>query len=796
MDITGGTGLRGTVAVAKSLSASFFALIVAAPLQANAQSALNEITVTAQKRVESAQDTPISILVVSGDELRSDAISKLEDLTISMPNVTVTETALGDVLFLRGIGSGQNNGFEQSVGTFIDGIYYGRGLQTRNAFLDVERVEVLRGPQSTFFGNNTVAGALSIASKLPSLDEIEGYAQGAWETGIGKGSVEAAVGGPITDKFAIRVAGIYSDQSGWQTNNTIGRREPREEKLAGRLTALWEPIDDFNVVLRVQAETSDTFGRAAQATGCPPPDGQAPAGYCFAFGVIGNGQTPDFTFDDSRNGGDGIASIPLADDFNKLDTFNTNLTLNWMIGDHQLTSVTGYNEYDDLRAQAGILLAGSFPAPVIPFANVEFVQEEFQQISQEIRLASPVGKALEYIIGFYYQHGELTVVNDFSAATFATRLSDHRQEEDTMSGFGALTWNVSETFRISGGLRYTNVEKKVVREQILASNQGNLDLDMAIPMTPANPLFGAFVFGFGWQSGLIQATREDDALLPSVNVQYDFTDNIMGYASYAEGFKAGGFDEQNGQMNVNTLAFNPEDATSFEGGLKMNFLDGSMRLNLAGFYTEFKNLQVQTFDGIINFFVTNAGTATSSGAEAELAWQLTDSLRFDLQGAYLRAKNKDRKNAQCTTSQVATLLGAPIAVPAPGCAIVGGVLVQDLSGQPLTYSPEFSGNFKVTYEHAFDNGFELVSTFGGFFEDDFFRSDDNDPYLVQDAYVKFNASLRLISDGGNWELAVIGKNLFDVRTSHSGDDLPLSAGSYFEFLDKPRIVAVQVRAVF
>ena len=152
-------------------------LMMGVTFAGHAQLQLEEIVVTAQKRAQNLQDVPISVLAVSGEEISRQGFKRLEEVTTLMPNVTVTEAALGDQLFIRGIGSGLNIGFEQSVGTFVDGVYLGRGLQSRNIFLDIERIEVLRGPQSTFFGNNAIAGAMSITTRGPS-ETWDGYVSG------------------------------------------------------------------------------------------------------------------------------------------------------------------------------------------------------------------------------------------------------------------------------------------------------------------------------------------------------------------------------------------------------------------------------------------------------------------------------------------------------------------------------------------------------------------------------------------------------------------------------------------
>ncbi|MCY4154497.1 MAG: TonB-dependent receptor [Gammaproteobacteria bacterium] len=749
---------------------------------------LEEIIVTAQKRNQSLQDVPISAIAVTGEELNRQGLKELEDVTAALPNVTITEGALNDFLFIRGIGSGLNIGFEQSVGTFIDGIYHGRGLQSRNSFLDIERVEVLRGPQSIFFGNNTVAGALNIVTRGPT-ESWQGYGSLLYEPETESKNAEIALGGPVTTTLGIRAAFRFNNQDGWQTNSTINKKEPREQRRAGRITLDWAPTEAFNATVKFQLESNDTRGRALQAVGCPPPDGQAPAGYCLAYGLLGPAMVPDtpapdFVFDDRRNGG-GPGPFPANGDFNDLSNGAVTATLNWQVIGHTLTSVTGYSWYDDHRSQSGQLLAGPFPTPILPFANIEHVSEDYEQYSQELRIASPTGGRLDYIAGIYWQSGKLNVTNDFSAATFATRLSQHDQDDETIAGFASLTWHVNDALRLSAGARYTQVEKDVDREQILASNQGNLDLTKALAMSPLNPLYGTFVFGFGWQNGALSASRKDDDFTPSFNIQYDWNDDLMTYFSYAQGFKAGGFDEQNGRLNSADFAFRPESVEAFEIGLKSTLANGAMNLNITAFHSEFTDLQVATFDGVINFLVTNAGESTAKGVELEYLWQINDQFRFAAQLAYLDTRYDSRPNGQCTTTQAAGL--------AAGCDFSGTRPFQDQAGQRLLYSPEFSGNVSLTHVYTFADGFELLSDLRVMFEDDIHTSDDNDPFLDQSAYAKLDFSVTLKNPGDTWELSVVGKNLTDKQTSHQGNDLPLSSGTYFRFLDKPRTVAVQAR---
>jgi len=759
------------------------AVILAAGIGTAQSAELEEIVITAQKREQSMQDVPISVVAVSGDEISAKGYGELTDITTALPNVTVNESALGDVLFIRGIGSGANIGFEQSVATFIDGVYFGRGLQSRNAFLDIERVEVLRGPQVAFFGNSAIAGALNIVTRNP-VEEFEGEFTLAYEDGTDKVTSELTIGGPLTETLGSRIALRYLDQEGWQTNSTIDEKEPQEERYAGRVTFDWEPSDTLNVTLKLQAEKSDTVGRALQAVGCPPPNpAQAPSTYCLIYGDL---PQSDFAFDDKRFGPGPGGPFPTKNDFNNLDSHSAIATLNWDLGEYTLTSVTSYSEYEDHRSQSGASIAGPYLGTLL--YNFEHVQEDFQQYSQELRITSSTNDYVEWMVGAYYQDIELDVTNDFAAGPTATRLSNHFQEDESWSVFGSATWYINTALRATLSLRYTEVEKEVTRRQIIAQNAGNHDFSAAVPMEPSHPLYNTIRVDFGWADGMLEADRNDDDLNPSINVQYDLNDSVMVYASFAQGFKAGGFDEQNGTLDPVAMSFDPEEVDSYEFGFKSSLFDRTMQLNAAIFRNEYNDLQVSTFDGVINFLVTNAASSVAQGLELDLLWQMSDSLRLSFQGAYLDAYYDERLNGQCTSPQS---VGA-----APGCDFSGAAPTQDLTDKSLPWAPKFAGNVTLEHSFTFKNGYELVSTVQLVYEDEFETADDNDPFLTEDTYTKANLTFRLTDPNETWDLSLIGKNIFDKRTSHQGNDLPLTAGSYFKMLDKPRTVALQGRIRF
>lgn len=820
---------------------------------AQAQAVLEEVVVTAQKREQSQQDVPISVSALSGEQLQTQNLVELETLSAQIPNIHISESAIGDKLFIRGIGSGINAGFEQSVGTFIDGVYYGRSLQTRSQFLDIERVEVLRGPQSTFFGNNAIAGALNIATRKPT-DELSGYANSFYEFEHNEHHVEGAIGGGITDTLAVRVAGLVSGLDGWVQNTISGDSEGEEDNQALRFSAAWTPTDTFDATLKLEHGDYDVLGRNLEVLGCPPVTGAAGTcqlttvpvlarfGAAFAAPLYSN-------FDDSFDGNtqynapvpaaytaavNSIGALeagrpipaPRADisqrDVGELANDNATLTLNLQLpGGHTLTSVTGLSEYDFFIHQSSDFMP-------IPAAGVSQL-EDFEQQSQELRIVSPGGATVDWLAGVYWQQSELSVREEVSLyfpapyfqpastfftdacraparatdptcrlpATIADTLSVHAQEEDSQAVFASFTWNINDSWRATFGGRYMRVDKSLDRRQSMT----DLAPGVTVPCPPAlagatgctpgqpllltanNPPRGT---AFGWRTGTLQLEREDSDFMPNVNLQWDLRDNMMLYTSYTEGFKAGGFDQRNLFLNAQSGQFGPEGVDAWELGLKSQLLDGDMLFNVALFRSDYDDLQVSTFDGVVNFLVNNAATARTQGIETDMRWLVSDSVIISGAFALLDAQWDSFPNAQCTAISLVTASNATCSVDA-----ATGLLVQDLSGDDLLMSPGYSGNLSIEHFLPIGSGLDVESQLLVYFEDDKYLAADNDPATLQERFAKLNLRVALVSDKG-WELALVGRNLTDELTSAHSEDLPLrSVNSFFRLTDRTRTWALQ-----
>ncbi len=761
----------------KKLSSAIVALALLGGASTAYSAQLEEVIVTAQKRAQSLQDVPISVAAMSGDKIQSSGMEGLSDLTVQMPNITITEAAAGDQMFIRGIGSGINPGFEQSVGTFIDGVYFGRGRQSVSSFMDIELVEVLKGPQSTYFGNNTIAGAINITTQKPTGD-FEGYVSGLHEFNHGESDVQFGFGGPVSDQVGYRIAGRYREIDGWVENTFLDRDEAAKESWALRGT-LQYTNDTLEAIVRVEGSDLEEDGNLFQAVMCPGVGGAV--GFPGCAVALGFPQFEDRFDEDKQDGAAGPFPNPTFDPDNMVheqDTFNASLTLNYDLDGSTLTSITAFASYDDFR--------NNIDVDFTPRAGIVSPRtEEYEQISQEIRLVSPGDETIDYIVGVYYQTSELELRDQFSFGAIPVgggSVLDHKhnQDEESYALFSAIAWNISDEFSVTLGLRYTEVEKEV--DGVLTA----YELDNVTPQDASG-------LGFLNPRGFFSTPAYDlddtySDFTPSLNLQWHVTGDMMVYFTYAQGFKAGGFDgisRSDGSDPVrygNTISFNSEEVDSYEIGMKTTLLDGAMNLNLALFRAEYSELQVSTFDGVGGFLVGNAGESVTQGLEGDIKWAATDELTLGLSFSFLDSEYEEFDGQQCRFDS-----------PNPSAVIPGTC---DLTGESLIFSPDWSGVFNLDYVMPIASDLELSFGLDVVFTDEFFTAADNDPNTMQDAYEKIDARIAIGDQDGVWQVALVGKNLTDEFTTSQSNDLPQGGGSYFALLERTRSIALQAKYSF
>jgi iron complex outermembrane receptor protein len=761
---------------------------------------IEEVVVTVQRRQETLQEVPTSAEVVSGETIAQKNLGSLVDLAETVPSVHISNDGAGGQLFIRGVGSGSNETFDQSVATFVDDIYHGSAHETAASFLDVERVEVLKGPQSTFFGNNAIAGALNIVTAKPTLDGFSGSARALYGD-YGQYTAEAAVNVPVSDQFAFRVAANVNGLSGWQENPYVGENQPNQSNQAGRISALWQPSDTFDAILKV--ESTKNVDRTGSVIGdCPPAAPFVAAGFCAT--ALGLGLPTGGLHSDINTSGPGQGIW--------LNTFDTVLTANYHRWNHTFTSVTGYSSYDSTQN----LNASATPQDELGFQ----LGEKYHQFSQEFRVTSPAGQPVEYLGGIYFQTdhtdgdpGALTYffltptiqsIPSFAALTPYLPLAESPsfvQSEQVYSIFGSLTWHITDALRLNAGLRETWDRKDASLSAFYGT--GTQQFGSIVPF-PANlqsvlgPLAGSLLGAVNDSSD----TQTYKALMPSAGLQYDLTANSMAYFTYANGFKAG----------VPVTAFAgivsppllPEHVNSYEFGVKNELFGRRVLLNFDVFRSNYRDLQVSstqfTPTGAALSVITNAASSLSEGAEFEGKWIVTENFRLDSSVTYLDSRYVRYPNV--TPTYIQSFCNSNPA--ASGCAALfpnGAGPTQDLSGRPTDYAPRWSGSATGSYSVNLPREYSGTAALTGIFSTSYFNgnSSTDDPLLEQGGYARLDARLTLDSPNKRWAVDLIGKNLTNVYILGGGNGatgLPTSLGSLLLQREPPRTYALQLRAKF
>ena len=735
---------------------------------AESQGGLDDIIVTAQKRAEGLSDVPISISAVSGKQVESYGQTNLEQISSSVPNLKITQTAIANRIAIRGIASGDNKGFEQSVAMFVDGVYYGRDQLSRLPLVDMERVEVLRGPQPTLFGKNAIAGAVNITTRSPT-DEFEGTVSGLYEFNHKELQLTGVLSGPLSDGIEARVVGYHRSMDGYFYNQKLKRNEPNVDEYYVRGKVEFDKGGPLAAELKLEYADFAMKGQPRDVFG-------AVGNYNAVFqGPFFVSTVPDYVREDN-----GYESR------NKV--FGATLNADLEIGEHTLTSVTSLLDYKT-REIVDVDFSG------ISFLDGTNLREDYRQFSQELRLTSPGGEAFNYIGGVYYQHAKLDVQDftlfnptflglgaPFNALGDTRNDRDYSQTSDLISAFAQGELSLTDQLRVTAGARF-NHEKKSGRRS-LAIVQG--------PLSTAPAAVVAAVFrALNIEAHSIAGKLSEDSFNPMVNVQFDATDDLMIYASYARGTKAGGFDIRSNSLPTSTTVAKPgafefqdESADNFEAGLKYKGRD--VAFNLSFYRTKYKDLQVNIFDGTLNFNVRNAAAARTQGIEADFRAALAEGLTISGAIAYLDFKFTNFTDGQCYYLQT----------PGPGGFC-------DYSGKRNALSPKWSGNLNVDYWTPVGSDLKLSFNVNADFSSSYIAAANLDPRTYQGSYAKLGARVALGQIDNRWEVALIGRNLTDQRILQTGSAMPLATtitggagNAYNGIVDRPRTIAVQVTGRF
>ena len=735
------------------------------------QSGLAEIVVTAQKRAEGLSDVPISISAVTGETIEAYGQTNLESVSSSIPNLKITQTAIANRIAIRGIASGDNKGFEQSVAMFVDGVYYGRDQLSRMPLVDLERIEVLRGPQPTLFGKNAIAGAVNVVSRRPS-DEFEGSVSASYEFEHKEKRITGVLSGPVSDNIGARVVGYYRDMDGYFFNTRQNRNEPNVREAFVRGIVDFKGDGPFSADVKVEYADFKTKGQPREAFG--------PVGI---YSLVFAGPLFVETNEDYVRADGGYQSR------NKV--FNAVLNANLELGDHNLTSVTGYLDYNVKET-----IDVDFVNPVLLDGTRQ--SEDYRQFSQELRIASPGDQPFNYIAGVYYQNTKLGVTdhvqfNPFFFATPFRALGDtsndrvYSQKSDLISVFAQGEISLTDSLRVTLGARFNHESKTGSRA--LAVNRGPLSL-AAMPAISGPAVIGTFR-ALNIEAHNISGKLNESSFNPMANIQYDITDDLLFYASFARGSKAGGFDIRGNSLPTSTTVATPgaflfgdEQADNFEAGLK--YKARNLAINISAYRTKYRDLQTNVFDGVLSFNVRNASGATTQGVEADMRWAVDD--HFTLSGAiaYLDFEFTNFPLGQCFFRQV----------PNNGTFC-------SYSGQRNALTPKWSGNLNGDFSHEIGGNMKLGINLNADFSSSYIAAANLDPRTRQGGYVKMGARLSLGHVDKNWTIALVGRNLTNERIMQTAGALPLATTftggngiAYNAIYDRPRNIALQFDVKF
>lgn len=750
--------LAATVAVA--------AVLPGLPAQLQAQPAIDEIVVTARLRQETLQDAPIAVTAVSEEQLRRYNLHSLQDVSATVPNVIINPGRT-DSLFIRGIGSGGDTGFDQSVGVVVDDIFYSRGRWATQGFLDMRQVEILKGPQGVYLGKNSIAGALVVTTNEPG-PEFEANVRAGYEFEAKERFVEAVVSGPLSDTFGARLALRTMGQDGWMKNTHIGEDGPDKSEHMGRLTLQWVPREDLTNTLRINGARfrANGINYDTQLYSCPLGAPQP------VFGVIpAPGEDCRLNSRNTLNN----TSPEFGDQFWKYRSWSVTNHLEWEQDALVLTSITGVSNYD-----LSYLDDYDYSSADIIYA---YEEEDYDQFSQEFRLATRFDGPVNALAGAHYERTKMYFRNasllfnqdffDVVAAGFglpagsfpledpATGRSytwdrDNNQKGRSWAVFAEVSWDITDDLRLDLGGRYTDERKQ--------SDAVN---------TFVNPSHAPF-FGLEPEGLVFADTFRDKEFSPQATLSWRPAEGWLLFASYKEGFKAGGFAHGttlNAGFVVDNLTFESETVEGIELGAKATLLEGRLDLSLLAFDYEFTDLQVNVFDSdAIAFTVQNAGKNVTRGVEFDFRWRATHA--FSVEGAlhYLDAEVRDFLGS-CYAGQTVEAGCNQRLNPATGF-----FSSQDLDGTTLPRAPKWTANLGLTFDRELGGGLGLRANTRVLWSDDYSVIATQRPGLRQGSYARWDASLALSGPDDRWQAMLYGKNLSNERILTASVDRPGSGG--------------------
>jgi iron complex outermembrane receptor protein len=715
---------------------------------------LAEIIVTAQKRAQRLQDVPLAVTAISGKALAETGVNDTAGLVNMTPSLTYTQGAQpSNTNFrIRGIGTAVfGQGLEPSVSVVVDGVVLARSSQGFADLADIERVEVLRGPQGTLFGKNSVGGLINVVTKRPSdsaeadLDvtvaEQEEY------------RVRGTISGPLNETMGARLTGYYNDVGGHIRNVTLNEDVNGSRSLGFRGKFEWDATDSLNLLLTADYRESDTDCCSSQYMLVNNP-------------ILQQVLLPAVANFNNRQETENVKT------FFTTDQKTVSLEANWNFDSVLLTSLTAFQDFAILNNQPIDRL--NTPTPIsLPATNGWFDINggtvDISQLSQEFRLTSPGGEAFNYVAGLYFLDFELdrgfwrrsgNCAPGGAPAQFGQPciVPLYRSQ----AGFHANTQTKNAAlfgqtdFRIAGNLsglagarlQYEEISYEGVRTdtRLVAGD---------LPLAGVTPSAGS-------------GDSDDTVLTGKLGLQYQFNDDAQAYLTWSTGYKGAGYEVEFTADFVNQQPVNPETAKAWELGYKAQLFDGALSLNTALFHARYEDLQVQANRGnadlgIVRFVTTNAGSSTTEGVELEVASRPVRGLYLSGGVTYVTT-SVDIDGLNCPLSQQAAAPVITGTAPFNTCfrTVAGASPVQNVRGGDLPNAPRWRGNVSARYEFGIPGtSLESFVQLSGTSQSKMNFVIEQDPLTAQDGYTLVDASLGFRDQDNRYRLTFFVKNLFD-----------------------------------
>lgn len=710
--------------------------------------ALEEVVVTAQKREQNLQEVPLPVTAFTAADIERRNFTNIAQLAEFTPNVifdtttSVSGLSSGAAIFIRGIGQLDFAlTTDPGVGTYVDGVYASRSVGGVIDTLDVARVEIMRGPQGTLYGRNTMGGAINITTRRPG-DTFGGDVEltlGSFDRVDARGAIDL----PLTPELGLRIAASSKKRDGYVDRVLMGDELGDENRQAARASLLYSG-ETFELHATADYAHIDENSAGSVLVGIT----QAPNVVVFnAFDAPGNA-VPGFgssvPYDGRFITGDPDKTFATGPTGTKLDLAGAAVTMTWSLPNIEIKSISAYRETDGEFFRD----PDNSPLTITHTSNPEYHHE---QLSQELQFTGDAGdNVFEYVAGLYYMTEEGTdsvLVPLAPSLGFITNKADI--DNDSYAAYGQGTYYLTEHWRVTGGVRYTQDDKSYDPFQRILFGPAGPAPGVSVPLVPDQRLSQTF-----------------DQTTGRVAIEFLPSDDLLYYASFTQGFKSGGFNIRYVVPRAAALPFDPETLDSYEAGFKWQSANDRVRLNGTAFYMEYSDIQVQVFEIGGGPLTQNSGTAEIKGAELELV-AVAGNLRIGMGLGYTDAAYTDLN---------------------PPTVALAASLTKDAK---LPNTPEFTANTSVEYDIVKSWGL-LGLRIDYLHTDDVYNDAQNSPFLFQDAYDLWNGSVRYTTPDESWEVVVFGTNLGDKRYISSGDS-NFGLGFHEANYNRPREVGLTVR---